>query len=139
MPTTMQDLEVVLEDKPGTLAKATEAIASQQINLEGGSSQKCGGEGIFHALFRSEQDATNAKKALEKSGFKVRGSKKVVVAEAEDKPGGAAKLYRAIAEQEVNISFSYLATQTRMVIGSDEPDKVLETLRSASTVGSTRR
>lgn len=139
MPTNMQDLEIVLEDKPGTLAKATEAIASQQINLEGGASIKCGAEGIFHALFRTEQDASAAKKALEKVGFKVRESKKVVVAEAEDKPGGAAKLYRTIANEEVNVSFSYLATQTRVVIGSNEPEKVLESLRTNATTASTRR
>ena len=139
MATTMFDLETTLEDKPGTLAKATEAIASQQINLEGGASFKCGAEGIFHSLYKTEQDATSAKKALEKSGFKVREVKKVVVAEAEDRPGGAAKVYRAIAESEVNISFTYLATQTRVVIGSNEPEKVTEALRSTSAVGATTR
>jgi hypothetical protein len=135
----MFDLETVLEDKPGTLAKATEAIASQQINIEGGSTLKCGGEGIFHSLYRTEQEAATAKKALEKAGFKTRDVKKVVVTEAEDKPGGAAKLYRAVADNDVNISFTYLATQTRVVIGSDQPEKVTEALRTPASVGAIRR
>src|SRR5437870_13272937 len=75
MSTTMQDLTIVLEDKPGTLAKAAEAIATERINIEGGATINCGGEGIFHALFKTEQDASNARRALEKSGFKVRAQR----------------------------------------------------------------
>jgi hypothetical protein len=128
----MQDLEIVLKDTPGTLAKATEAIAAEGINIEGGATFNCGGEGVFHALFKTDQDATAAKRALEKTGHTVRSQNKVVVTDAEDKPGGAAKLYRAIADQEVNINFSYLATNTRVVIGTNEPQKVSEALRSPS-------
>ena len=132
MQSTMQDLEIVLKDTPGTLAKATEAIAAEGINIEGGATFNCGGEGVFHALFKTDQDATAAKRALEKTGHTVRSQNKVVVTDAEDKPGGAAKLYRAIADQEVNINFSYLATNTRVVIGTNEPQKVSEALRSPS-------
>jgi hypothetical protein len=132
MQTTMHDLEITLKDTAGTLAKATEVIAAEQINLEGGTAYSCGGEGVFHALFKTEQDADKARRALEKTGHRVRSQNKVVVTDAEDKPGGAAKLYRAIAEQEVNINFSYLATNTRVVIGTNEPQKVSEALRSPS-------
>lgn len=135
MQSTFYDLEIVLQDKPGTLAKATEAIAQGQINLEGGATFKCGSEGIFHALFKTENDASNAKKALEKSGFKVREETPVIVTEAEDKPGGAAKIFRAIAEQEVNVNFTYLATNTRVVIGTDDPQKVTDALRSTTSTG----
>ncbi|TMG52742.1 MAG: hypothetical protein E6H84_13520 [Chloroflexi bacterium] len=135
MQATFYDLEIVLQDKPGTLAKATEAIAQEQINLEGGATFKCGGEGIFHALFKTEKDATSAKKSLEKIGFKVREQTPVVVTDAEDKPGGAAKIYRSIAEQEVNVNFTYLATNTRVVIGADDPQKVTDALRSPTSTG----
>jgi hypothetical protein len=135
MQSTLYDLEIVLQDKPGTLAKATEAIAQQQINLEGGATFKCGGEGIFHALFKTEKDATSAKTSLEKSGFKVRSQTPVIVTEAEDKPGGAAKIYRAIADEEVNLNFTYVATNNRVVIGSDDPQKVTDALRSPSSTG----
>ncbi len=138
MQTTMQDLEIILADKPGTLAKATEIIAGERINLEGGATFNCGGEGIFHALFKTEQDASAAKKALEKAGHKVRSQNKVVVSDAEDKPGGAAKIYRAIADQELNVNFTYLATNTRVVIGTNEPQKVTEALRTPSTTGARR-
>src|SRR5437660_11947001 len=96
MQATFYDLEIVLQDKPGTLAKATEAIAQEQINLEGGATFKCGGEGIFHALFKTEKEATSAKKSLEKIGFKVREQTPIGVTDAEDKPRAAAKIFRSI-------------------------------------------
>jgi hypothetical protein len=138
MTSTMQDLEIALEDRPGTLAKAAETIAAEQLNLEGGAGFECGGEGVFHALFKTEKDASTAKRALEKAGHKVREMMAVVVADAEDKPGEAARLFRAIADQEVNVKFTYLATNTRVVIGTDEPSKVIEALRSAGTTQARR-
>jgi hypothetical protein len=45
---TMQDLTITLADRPGTLAKATEAIAKAGINLEGGAGFPCGGEAVLH-------------------------------------------------------------------------------------------
>jgi hypothetical protein len=138
MQTTMHDLEITLKDTAGTLAKATEVIAAEQINLEGGTAYSCGGEGVFHALFKTEQDADKARRALEKTGHRVRSQNKVVVTDAEDKPGSAAKLYRAIADQEVNVTFTYVATNNRVVIGSDQPQKVTEALRTPSTTGARR-
>lgn len=136
--TTYQDLTIVLEDKPGRLAKATEAIAAERINLEGGASISCGGEGIFHALFRSEQDAATAKKALEKAGVKVRTQQPVIVTDAQDKPGEAARIFRAIADAEVNVDFIYVASNTRIVIGSKDSQKVSEALGSRSTTEARR-
>ena len=135
MSTTQYDLTIVLEDKPGILAKATEAIATERINLEGGATINCGGEGIFHALFKTEQDAGNAKRALEKAGFKVRAQEPVVVTQAQDKPGEVARIYRAIGDAKVNIEFSYVATNTRVVIGSKDPQKVSEALGAPTFTG----
>ena len=135
MSTTQYDLTIVLEDKPGILAKATEAIATERINLEGGATINCGGEGIFHALFKTEQDAGNAKRALEKAGFKVRAQEPVVVTQAQDKPGEVARIYRAIGDAKVNIEFSYVATNTRVVIRSKDPQKVSAALGAPTITG----
>lgn len=138
MSTTMQDLTIVLEDRPGALAKAAEAIASERINLEGGATINCGGEGIFHALFKNEQDATAAKRALEKAGFTVRAQQPVVVASTPDTPGEAARIFRAIAAANVNVDFTYIATNTRVVVGSKDPQKVTDALRTPATTGAHR-
>jgi hypothetical protein len=138
MSTTMQNLTVVLQDRPGTLAKAAQTIAAERINIEGGATINCGGEGIFNALFKSEQDATTAKKALEKAGFTVRSQQPVVVLNAEDKPGELARIFGAIADAEVNIEFTYVASNTRIVVGSKDPQKVTEALKSPVTTGARR-
>src|SRR2546426_7783830 len=108
MSTTQYDLTIVLEDKPGILAKATEAIAAERINIEGGATINCGGGGIFHPLFKTEQDAGSAKRALEKTGLKGRAQEPLGVAQAQDKPGEGAPIYRAIRDAKVNIKFSYV-------------------------------
>ena len=138
MSTTMYDLTIVLQDKPGALAKATEAIAAERVNLEGGATVNCGGEGIFHALFKTEQDANTVKRALEKSGFTVRAQQPVVVTEAQDKPGEAARIFRSIADAEQNVDFTYIATNTRIVVGAKNPQKITEALGS-STPAAARR
>jgi hypothetical protein len=138
MSTTMQDLTIVLEDRPGSLAKATEAIAAEQVNLEGGATINCGGEGIFHALFKTERDAASAKRALEKVGIKVRAQEPVVVAQAQDKPGEAARIFRAIADAKVNVEFTYIATNTRVVIGSKDAEKVSAALGAPTFTGARR-
>ena len=138
MSTTMQDLTIVLEDKPGALARAAEAIAAERINIEGGATINCGWEGIFHALFKTEQDATAAKRALEKIGFKVRAQEPVVVEQAQDKPGEVARIFRAIADAKVNVEFTYVATNTRVVIGSKDAQKVTEALGAPTITGARR-
>jgi hypothetical protein len=134
----MYDLTIVLQDKPGALAKATEAIAAERVNLEGGATVNCGGEGIFHALFKTEQDANTVKRALEKSGFTVRAQQPVVVTEAQDKPGEAARIFRSIADAEVNVDFTYIATNTRIVLGAKNPQKITEALASSTPAASRR-
>jgi hypothetical protein len=126
--TTMQALITVLEDRPGSLARATDAVGAERLNIEGGFSIHCGGESVWHALFRSEQEAGAAKRALEKAGFSVREQRTVVVAVPEDKPGAAAKVYGAIAKAGVNLEFTCMASNTRMVIGTKDPRKVLQAL-----------
>ncbi len=69
---TVKDLQVTLDkDRPGTLAKATTAIANAGINIEG----FCELDGQFHIV---TSDPTGAKRALESAGYKVRETDVVV-------------------------------------------------------------
>jgi len=133
MQTTMQDLTIILENRPGTLAKATSAIASAGINLEGGAGFDCGGEGIFHALFRSDSDAIAAKRALEGAGFKVKAEHDVLLVDVEDRPGAAATIFQEVADRELNIDLVYVATKTRIVIGGAQVQQIREALQPLTT------
>ncbi len=60
-----KDLVISLqEDRPGTLARATAAIAKAGINIEGYAEV----EGVLHVLAK---DAAAARQALEAAGFQV--------------------------------------------------------------------
>lgn len=127
-----KDLTVNLgTDRPGALAKATDAIAKAGVNLEGYSETK----GVLHALFN---DAARARRALEEAGFKVTDEREVFVTSVEDRPGVAAGIFRRIADADVNVDFSYLGANNQMVIGSKNAKQLSELLATESA-GAARR
>ena len=125
MQTLMGDLTIELEDRPGTLAKATEAIAKAGINIEGAAGFPCGNVGVFHVLTK---DAQATRRALELAGFKITAEQQVLVVDVQDKPGMAASLFRRIADVKVNVNLTYEATNNRLVVGADNIQKVKEVL-----------
>ena len=61
--------------------------------------------------------------ALEAAGQTVQGVRDVLVIDIEDKPGEFGRICRQIAKADVNVSLSYVATQTRLVLGADDLEK----------------
>lgn len=114
------DLIVALqEDRPGTLARAAEAVANAGINIDGWAEVA----GILHVL---AQDPAGARRALEAGGFHVRAEEPVVVVAVEDRPGTAAHVFKTIADAGVNVRFTYLATNNRLVIAADDLQKIAD-------------
>jgi len=133
MQTLMGDLTIELEDHPGTLAKATEAIAKAGINIEGAAGFPCGGVGVFHVLTK---DAKATRKALESAGYKITGERQALAIDVEDKPGTAAKIFRKIADASVNVDLVYEATNNRLVVGGDNVQRIKEILEREPTAAS---
>jgi hypothetical protein len=125
MQNLMKDLTITLEDRPGTLAKAAEAIAKAGINVEGAVGVPHGGRGELHVLTK---DPNATRRALESAGFKVETEQPVVVADVEDKPGAGADVFRRIADAGVNVTLFYIATNNRIVVGADNIQKASEAL-----------
>jgi hypothetical protein len=127
-----KDLTINLKaDKPGAIAIATDAIANAGINLEGYTETK----GIMHAL---TLDAPHTRRALEKAGLDVSDEREVVLIDVEDRPGVAAGIFRRIADADVNVDFSYVAANNRLVIGSKDVKKLTELL-SLEPAGAARK
>ncbi|OLC57988.1 MAG: hypothetical protein AUH85_01925 [Chloroflexi bacterium 13_1_40CM_4_68_4] len=135
MQNLMKDLTITLEDRPGTLAKAAEAIAKAGINVEGATGVPRNGKGEFHVLTK---DPTAARRALEAAGFKVETEQPVLVADVEDKPGAGAEIFRRIADANVNVTLFYLGTNNRIVIGADNIQKATEALSKQPTAATRR-
>ena len=120
MPTLAKDFTIKLQnDRPGTLANAFDAVAKAGINLEGYAEI----EGTLHVLAR---DAAATRKALESAGLTVAHEEDVVVADVVDRPGVAANIFRQIADANVNVTTSYVATNNRIVVGATNLEKVQE-------------
>jgi hypothetical protein len=120
MPTLAKDFTIKLQnDRPGTLAKAFDAVAKAGINIEGYAEI----EGTLHVV---TQDAAATRKAFESVGLTVSREDDVVVADVVDRPGVAASIFRQIADANVNVTTSYVATNNRIVVGATNLAKVQE-------------
>jgi hypothetical protein len=128
MQALMKDLTIELgADRPGALAKAFDTIAKAGINIDGYAEVG----GTLHVL---TADAAATRRALEPAGFRVRNEEEVAVVSVEDRPGVAANIFRNIADANVNVTFSYVATGNRVIIGASNLAKVAEILPKEATV-----
>jgi hypothetical protein len=100
----MKDLTVVLEDRPGELAKLGEATGAAGINIEGMSAQTREGRGELHILV---EDAQAGREALSGAGIEVQEERDALVVAVEDRPGTMAEVARKLADAGVNVEFAY--------------------------------
>ena len=123
-----KEFALTLDDRPGTLAKVTDAIAKAGINIEGYCAVPSGkeGKGTFRVVTK---DPASTKKALEAAGFKVQEERDVAVIDVEDRPGVVAQIFRRIAQNELNVGPTYSITQNRIAISADDFSKLRETLQ----------
>lgn len=118
------DLTVNLQNRPGTLAQLGEALGNAGINLEGVCGFGSGDQGEVHILVA---DAGMARETLTAAGIECGGEREVEVVSVVDQPGEMGRHLRRIADAGLNVDLIYLATGTRLVLGSDD----IEGLRRA--------
>jgi hypothetical protein len=123
----MKDLMFILPYQTGTLARLTTALSDAGIDLQGCSGQQFGPEGIIHLLV---DNAAQAREAAARAGFVVRGEHDVIVTDIEDRPGALADLLAPLAEAGIDVSLTYLATRSRLVIGVDDVDQARAAMRA---------
>jgi hypothetical protein len=123
-----KEFALTLDDRPGTLAKATDAIAKAGINIEGFCAVPSGkdGKGTFRVV---TSGPATTRKALETAGFKVQEERDVALIDAEDRPGFLAQTLRRLAENELNVGPTYSITQNRIAITADNFAKLRESLQ----------
>jgi hypothetical protein len=115
------DLAVTVEDKPGELASLGEATGRAGVNIDGVCCYSSEGRFVVHLLV---DDAPGTRKALESAGYTSIEERDVVIVGLEDRPGTLGDTTRKIADAGVNIELAYLATNTRLVVGAADLDKV---------------
>ena len=90
---------VELKNVPGSLATLAEALAARGVDLRAIGGGSMGDSG--HVIMTTADDDT-AKQVLDEGGYRyIEGES--LIAEVDDRPGGMARLSRALADANVNI------------------------------------
>jgi hypothetical protein len=117
-----KDLTVVLQDRPGELARIGEATGQAGVNIQGLSAFTGEGRGVIHLLV-DDADAGTAHRALEDAGMGVADEREVLVIDVHDRPGTLGALARDFGEASVNIEFAYTTFGgVKLVIATDDLD-----------------
>ncbi|HXF00020.1 MAG TPA: ACT domain-containing protein [Solirubrobacterales bacterium] len=115
-----KDLTVVLQDRPGELARLGQATGEAGVNIQGMCAFTGEGRGIIHILV-DDAKAAVARKALEDTGMGVADEREVLVVDVEDRPGTLGELARTLGEAGVNIELAYTTFGgVKLVIASDD-------------------
>jgi hypothetical protein len=119
------DLTIGLVDRPGTLARASDALGRAGVNIDGACGYASDGQGVYHVLVR---DAERARRALMDSGFEIQAERQVVVLPIENRPGEAASLLRRVAEADVNLDILYTTLDGQIVLGGNDVNAIRRAL-----------
>ncbi|MBN1558446.1 MAG: amino acid-binding protein [Lentisphaerae bacterium] len=103
----IQQLSLVLENRPGTLAAPIEALAKAEINITTLCLAEYGDSGILRLII---PDWRRAKQVLEEAGFAVTVTD-VLALDVADKPGGLAGVLRICAHHKLSIEYMYAFTE----------------------------
>ncbi|HEY8113716.1 MAG TPA: ACT domain-containing protein [Actinomycetes bacterium] len=103
MPT---DLTVILDNRPGELARVGWAVGRAGVNIRGLAAFTGEGKGVVHVLV-DDVSAATCRNALERAGMGIADEREVLVIDLEDRPGTLGELTRQLAEANVNIDLAY--------------------------------
>lgn len=99
----LNQISLFLENKPGHLGKATQALADKGISILTLSLADTREFGILRLIVKDWQAA---KDALTAAGFAVNVTE-VVAIEVDDRPGGLNRILNALDKESVNIEYMY--------------------------------
>ena len=117
----MFDVSILLEDKPGEMARMGEALGSAGVSVEGGGGWVVDGKGHMHFLF---DDGEAARRALENVGIDVLDVREVLVQKLrQDVPGQLGKIARRMADAGVNIEVVYSDHANQLILVVDDLEK----------------
>lgn len=123
-------LAVFLTNRPGALARVSEALAKAEINIHALTIS----DTVDHSVVRMVvSDPTKALMLLGEAGV-LALENDVVMIEGDNTPGMLAKIAERLAQAEINIEYMYLAANVKadrglMVLRPSDVEKALSALR----------
>ncbi|WP_247649046.1 amino acid-binding ACT domain-containing protein [Gluconobacter cerinus] len=117
----MFDVEILLEDCPGSLGRMGTALGQAGISVEGGGAWVTEGRGVAHFLF---EDGAAASKALGNAGITVGRIREVVLLRLKQAVlGQLGILTGRMADAGVNIETLYSDHDHQLVLVTDRPEE----------------
>jgi hypothetical protein len=115
----MQDMTIVLDNVPGSLARLGESLAAAGVNIEGGCAISDETGTVVHFLV---EDPNRARDVLGGAGFLVKEEHQAIAfyVSGDDRPGIIGRYARRMADAGVNIERMYLAAGSRLVFVTDD-------------------
>lgn len=104
----LKQISIFLENAPGRLYAATQALGDEGINLRSLSICDNSGFGVLRILV---SDVTKARRIIMEKQFPARIDE-VVAAEIEDTPGSLARTLKVLMENKVNVDYMYALAGT---------------------------
>ena len=117
---SLKDLEILLDDRPGALAEMGDALGRAGISIEGGGVFSVDGRGVAHFLF---DDRAGAADVLRAAGIRVSNQRDVVMLRLRQaEPGQLGAVSRRMADAGVNIEVMYSDHDHNLIlVVDDEP------------------
>ncbi len=126
-----KQLAVFLDNRPGTLARMAEALASAKVNIYALTTS----DTVDHSVVRMVvDDYRKAIHVFEEHGTLV-VEDDVLLVEGSNKPGELARVAKAFAQNKINIEYCYTATAPEakrglLVLRVSNPKKAMKVLNS---------
>ena len=116
MPT---DLTVILEHRPGELARLAE-ITGESASVSGALRDSLVRASVVHLLL-DDNTVALCRQALERAGIGIADQREVLVVGIEDRPGALGELTRRLADANVNVELAYTTFGgVKVVIATDD-------------------
>ena len=114
------DLTVILEHRPGELARLGEVTGEAGVSIRGLAAFTGEGRGVVHVLLDDEAVA-RCRAALERAGIGIADEREVLVVEIGDRPMALGELTRQLADANVNVDLAYTTSgRVKIVIATDD-------------------
>jgi hypothetical protein len=102
----LRQFEILINDRPGELAKVTDALAMNGINIMAIASERC--ENPIIRIVTDDEQSTRA--ALNKANMKFRENELMVI-ELQDRPGELSKIAKRLAKSGVNVESIHILSK----------------------------
>lgn len=126
---TVKQISVFLENKPGTMAKFTEVLSKNNINMRALSLAEASDFGIARIIV---DDVYNAMQVLKDEDY-ICSATKVLAVAIPDEAGAMAKVVAVLGESHINLEYMYAFTTTKkdlayMILRVEDNEKAIQVL-----------